>query len=60
MNNFKKRKSGKMRERARKLGNERERKRERNERKLLFNSRECFSYLTFVPIEWFIYTTRLS
>ena len=60
MNNFKKRKSGKMRERARKLGNERERKRERNERKLLFNSRECFSYLTFVPTEWFIYTTRLS
>ena len=56
MNNFKKRKSGKMRERVRKLGNERE----RNEIKLLFNSRECFSYLTFVPTEWFIYTTRLS
>ena len=48
------RKSKKIRER------ERERKRERNERKLLFNSRECFSYLIFVPTKWFIYTTRLS
>ena len=55
MNNFKKRKSRKMRERARKLGNERE----RNERKLLFNSREFFHTLHLCPLSG-LYTTRLS
>ena len=51
MNNFKKRKSGKMRERARKLGNEREREKEREMRENFYSIPEnAFHILHLCPL----------
>ena len=55
MNNFKEKKVWENERKSKKI-KEREREKEKEEwEKLLFNSREFFSYFTSVPTEWFIY-----